>query len=266
MIAPQRMLMPEGRPPAGLTTGLLIFLTFLFGISQLYEDFKNYFVLTPNSLFDVDLGKLSLYPLMHLSYLHLVFNALAIVGPLNNFESSHGTIHTGVVLNLSAVIAGIIYCVVSRLLSLETGVAGASGWVFTFITYLCVKESQLYPRLELSRFIPGVTQSIPTQFTPVVFLLFTAIVFFQSSFLGHTAGMIVGYIMGYGETWFNILIPPAWIIEKIEEKADPLINLIPFGIKFYRSTEINTDDGYRSFFPGQEVLPTTTPGNVLGTA
>ncbi|KAL3230826.1 Rhomboid protein 2 [Nakaseomyces bracarensis] len=268
MIQPQRLLMPEGRPPAALSTGLMIFLTAMFGISQINSSFKDHFVLLPSSLFEFDMGKLSLYPLMHMSYLHLVFNALAIVGPLNNFEATHGTIHTGVVLNLSAVIAAIIYCVVSRFLGLEAGVVGASGWCFTFITYMSVKESRIYPKFELSRIIPGVPYSIPTHLSPVCLLFFTAVVFFRSSFLGHTAGMAVGYFIGYFEKYFNILVPPSWILDKIEKVVDPLINIIPFNIKYYRDAEVDREEEYKSFFPDQPpILPTTGgSGTVLGTA
>lgn len=270
MVQPHKLLLPAGRPPAALTTGLLIFLTVLFGISQVNSSFSDLFVLHADSLFKLDMGRLSTYPLMHMSLFHLVCNALAIVGPLNNFESTHGTVHTGVVLNLSAVIAAIIYCVASRVLDLNHSVLGASGWCFTFITYMSVQESKLYPQFQLSRIIPVVSYSIPTQLTPVFLLFFTAVVFFRSSFLGHAAGMLVGYFIGYFENYFNILVPPLWIIDKIENVADPLIRLIPFNIAYYRDAEVDREEEYRSYFPGQApILPTSEnsgSGTVLGTA
>lgn len=254
---------PGGHPPAALTTGLVVFLTAIYLLSFIFalrEDLS----LAPESLFKLQMSRLSLYPLIHLSLPHLLFNVLAIWAPLNLFEETHGTVYTGVFLNLSALFAGILYCLLGKLLYPEALVAGASGWCFTLFAYYSFKESQIRPRTRIFR----TDYSIPTLYTPLVLLVAIAVVIPGSSFWGHFFGLCVGYAIGYKESWFNKITPPGWIITKIEKSLDGLIRLIPWGIKYYRDEDIDRTKDYEPLMSTETPLPlhNDNSGTVLGTA
>lgn len=259
---------PNGQPPSALTTGLAAFLTLLFLLNKIIPIFDA-MTLSPQSMFNI--GRLSNYPLAHLSFFHLFFNVISLMGPLNLFESQHGTVHTGVVLNLAAVITGLLYCLFGRLAYPDASVAGASGWCFTMFGYFGLKESALHPRYH----IPGSNFAFPTVLSPLVLLILISIFVPGVSFWGHFFALMVGYFIGSKEKVFRKIMPPSWIIQKIEEKAEPLIALIPSWVKFYREKDMTERDTqkYSSVFVAEDSLPlhnapepTRTGGRVLGTA
>lgn len=259
---------PNGQPPSALTTGLLAFLLLLFCLDKVIP-IAGVMSLSPKSMFN--LGKLSNYPLIHLSLMHLFFNAFSLVGPLNLFEAQHGTVHTGVVLNLTAIITGLLYCLFGKLFYPDTSIAGASGWCFTFFGYFSYKESAITPRYH----IPRSNFAFPTVLIPMVLLILISIFVPGVSFWGHFFALLVGYFIGAKEKAFRKIMPPSWIIEKIEEKAEPLIRLIPSWVKFYREKDMTERDvtKYTSLFAPQDSLPLhnvpeTQPsgGRVLGSA
>lgn len=160
---------PDGKPPAGLATGLAIFLTILYLLNAVIP-INDHIILKPDSLFHFDLNRISLYPLAHLSFLHLLFNVLSIYSPLTLFEQTHGTLYTGVILNLLAVFTGIIYCLIGSVLFPDVNVGGASGWCFSFFGYFGVMESRSRPSTSITS---GV--SFPTILTPVILLAFVTL-------------------------------------------------------------------------------------------
>ncbi|SCU83226.1 LAMI_0C02454g1_1 [Lachancea mirantina] len=241
----------DGQRPSALASGLVIFLGFLYLLNSRVVDIVVHVRLMPQALFSLELNRLSLYPLLHLSFLHYALNSISLFGPLSFFEKTHGTVYTGVILNLLAVFTALLYCVVGRILYPEVSVVGSSGWCFSFFAYIALKESQINPQQTyFSRF------SLPTIYTPVVLLVLTKIICPGSSFWGHFFGMCVGYGMAFKENWVSKLVPPSALITKIETKLDRVINLIPFGIKYYREQEVDRTVGYTSIFPQQgSVLP-----------
>ncbi|QLQ81368.1 hypothetical protein HG537_0F01290 [Torulaspora globosa] len=260
------LMSPNGQPPSALTTGLVVFLFALFCLNKVFS-INDSMSLSPRQVFNI--GRLSNYPLAHVSLLHLLFNVVSLVGPLNVFESQHGTVHTGVVLNLTAVITGLLYCVFGRLFYPDTSIAGASGWCFTLFGYFSYKESVISPRYH----IPNSNFAFPTVLVPMVLLILISIFVPGVSFWGHFFALIVGYFIGAKEKVFRKIMPPSWIIEKIEEKAERLIRLIPSWVKFYREKDMTERDvaKYSSLFAPQDPLPLhndsqPSGGRVLGTA
>lgn len=256
-------MLPGGHAPAALTSGLMVFLTAIYLLSFAFA-LRDDLSLAPESLFDLQLSRLSMYPLVHLSPLHLLFNVLALWGPLNLFEETHGTVYTGVFLNMSALFTGILYCLLGKLLYPGVFVAGASGWCFTLFAFYSFKESQIRPRTR----ILNTGYSIPTLYTPIILVVAIAVIIPGSSFWGHFFGLCVGYAIGYKESWFHKITPPGWIIAKIEKVLDGPIHLIPWGIMYYREKDIDRNKDYEPLMATDTPLPLHNdhPGTVLGTA
>lgn len=260
---------PNGKPFCALTAGLAVFLTFVFLLEQVVS-LEDRMKLSPKHLFN--LARLSNYPLVHLSWLHLFFNLLSLMGPLNLFESQHGTVYTGVVLNLTAIFAGLLYCIVGKLLYPDESVAGASGWFFTFVGYFSWKASLATPRTQLLQ----TPYHFPTALSPLILLLLITLFVPSASFWGHLSGLTIGYAIGSNEKAFGKLSPPSWLIKKLESKLDVYIQKIPPFVKYYREVEVEDTDrtDYSWLFEPHVSLPlhndppqqTHGSGRVLGTA
>lgn len=150
--------------------------------------------------------------------------------PLSRFERSHGTVYTGVMLNLFAVFAAIPYCVLGYVLWPNTSVLGASGWFFSFITYYAYQESLIKPQIRLSP-----EYSFPTIYTPLALVLALAILMPSSSFVGHLFAVLVGYAFSF--KYMDKLVPPSKVIEWIESKLEKLIDLIPNVFHYYKEVD-----------------------------
>lgn len=259
---------PNGKPFCALTAGLGVFLTLLFLLSQAVS-LADKMDLSPDHMFNP--GRLSNYPLIHLSWAHLFFNVFSLMAPLNLFESQHGTVHTGVALNLIAVFTGLLYCIVGKLLYPHTSVAGASGWFFTLLGYFSWKASVSNPRAQILQ-----TQyRFPTILSPLLPLILISVIFPGASFWGHLAGLVIGYLIAWKEKLFSKIIPPSWLIIKIEDKLDFLISKIPGFVKYYKESEMEDVDrsDYSWMFEPNVTLPLQNEspqhsggGRVLGTA
>lgn len=254
----RNFLVPAGKPFSGLASGLSIFLTFLYLINVFVYPINDHIILKPDSLYTFDLNRISLYPLAHLSIFHLFFNVISIYPMISMFEESHGTLYTGVILNLLAVFSAIPYCIIGSVFFPNVEVGGASGWFFSFLGYFGVKESRIRPSAMVTT-----NRSFPTIYFPLALLAITAFLVPGSSLPGHSIGLAIGYFMGFKENVVAKLVPSSNILKKIETFADPLIKKIPFGIKYYREVEVNRSSEYNSIYIGSEsTLPlhsTTQP-------
>lgn len=242
--------LPAGtKLPPALSIGLVLFLTFLY-LLNFFVAVNDKIALSPKSLTSFDLNRLSLYPLGHLSIFHLILNLSAIVTPISVFERRHGTVYTGVVLNLLAISAALLYCVIGLIFYPDASVLGASAWVFSFAGFFAYQESLIKPTYTISP-----SYHLPTIATPLVPILIIAILVPGSSLIGHLFGLASGYALAYGI--FTKLVPPSNVIEWIEEKVDKLIQLIPEPIEYYREVDakhIRQQDEYVSVLDN-DVLP-----------
>ncbi|CAD1812814.1 unnamed protein product [Candida parapsilosis] len=229
---PSQSLVALKQTPA-LTAGLPIFTLILcFFKNSMGFEFSS-LILYPRSPLEFNLNAISLYPLIHVGYLHWFINICAIFTPLAMFEKRHGTVYTGITLNLLTVIAALQYCIVGLFLYPDTGVIGLSGIGFSFIAYMAYKEHQYKPVLDSFK-IGSREIKIYTLATPFIAAIFCLIVFPASSLPGHLAGISTGFLLAKG--YINKLYPPSSIILKIEKFVAPGIALIG-QIVFYHKEE-----------------------------
>lgn len=138
----------------------------------------------------------------HISFLHLIFNmsalwSLGIVESSKSYNlgTSYYLQYSLVLLLLSGLlILGMYHVLITRFkldLFRRVTAVGYSCVVFGWMTILAVKQ----PSLKLNMF--GLL-SLPISFAPFESLIFTSILVPQASFLGHLAGIIVGYLIGWG--------------------------------------------------------------------
>lgn len=124
-------------PIPALSAGLALFTLFLliwdtYKKTALSEKFRLY----PSAPFELNLNCLSFYLLFHESFLHWFFAVLVLFIPMANFEKSHGTVYTGIVLNVLTVVSGLQYCIVGYFMYPVSAVVGLSGAAVFFATYM----------------------------------------------------------------------------------------------------------------------------------
>lgn len=213
-----------------LTVGIVPFTLILLIIDSVTNGkLSHTFSLYPFAPLNFDLNRLSFYILYHQNIIHWLFNILALVPPMMQFEKSHGTVHTGVTLNLLAVSAALQYCVLGMILFRHTQVIGLSGIVFLFVSYFSVKEHSFKPALFSFRY-NNRDVTIPTKYSPFISLFALAVLIPGSSFWGHLAGISSGYLLAYGK--LTILYPPLKVIVFIENKLARLIKLLDGVVDF----------------------------------
>lgn len=252
----------NGIKPSALSVGLCIFMTILY-LLNMWIPINNAILLHPSALKEFQLARISFYPLAHLSTMHLVFNCISIFTPLSLFEASHGTIYTGMILNLLAITTGVIYCLIGMFMYPNTGAGGASGWIFSLLAYFAVKESSIHSHYQVYG-----NYKIPTLFTPLFLLLLTSVFIPGSSFWGHFFGLGLGYLMAFYEEWLYFIMLPSRIIIKIETLLDKPISMIPSFVRYYRESDVDRFIEYRSIYQ-EDVLPlhndtSRGEGRVLG--
>lgn len=261
---------------SALSVGLVIFTFLLFTVDSIWGGkLSNAFSLYPGAIFHLELNRLSFYLLYHKDIIHWTLNVVGLFTPLSIFEKQHGTVYTGITLNLLTVTAGVQFSLISALLGSSTHVIGLSGVVFLFLSYFAYKEHQYKPILYTYQF-QGRTVNIPTLYSPFIVLAICAIILPSSSILGHLAGVSSGYLLALD--YLKILYPPLWILQSIELKLAPAISLLDGIVTYYKEVDsVNTRNvSYTPLFftdPESEVVsaqtsatPFTGEGNVLGTA
>ncbi|CAN6617011.1 rhomboid-type serine protease 2 [Trichomonascus vanleenenianus] len=212
--------------------------------------------LTPSVLSDLDLNKLSVYPLMHLGLLHLIFNMWALYPLVLRFELNNGTVRTGIVLNLLAVLPGVVYGILGFIGIARANVVGSSGWIFSFFGFFTLKEYRSGQKVwKITN-----NSALPTWSMPVIALVVIAIIIPGSSFLGHLLGLLAGWAMEMG--YMRALIEPSTkVVEFIETKLARAIALIPSQFKYI--TEVQARDIRAQ--SGQELPTIEGSGRLLGT-
>lgn len=218
-----------------LSVGLCIF-TFLALLVDTYfgTAISHAVSLYPYAPAHFDMNRLSMYLLFHQGLFHWLFNIIALFTPLAMFERAHGTVYTGITLNLLAVVAGLQYCILGVFLYPETHVIGLSGVVFSFMSFYAYKEHQVQPVLYTFKF-QGREHSIPTLYSPIFFLFVTSILLPGSSFFGHLAGMSTGYLLAMD--YLRILYPPSKVVLFIEKKLSTPISCLQSVVTYYTEAE-----------------------------
>lgn len=218
-----------------LTVGIVPFTFVLLVIDGLTSGWLSHkFSLDPLAPFRLDLNKLSFYLLYHQNLIHWLINNFCLVPLLSTFERTHGTVHTGITLNLLAMATALQYCFVGLIFYRHTHVIGLSGIVFLFASYFAVKEHEFHPVLYRTT-INNTEYKLLTKYSPFVSLILCAIIFPGSSFFGHLFGITSGYLLAYNK--LQIIYPPLSIILKIEDKLSGLIGFLDNIVNFVKELD-----------------------------
>ncbi|KAK3391615.1 rhomboid protein 2 [Sordaria brevicollis] len=173
--------------------------------------------------------RINTFPFIHLNIFHTILNIVAFTPLLERFEHEYGTL-TAVALFFGpfATIPGLMYTFVERyILHSNTAVMGASMWVFLLLGAEAIRTYKTNPYFTIS------TYNIPTWLTPLLLVVVTAALLPSSSFLGHLAGLLVGYGWGFG--YLKFLAPPEWALRFIEGKLN-LLGRLPHYVSVDQKT------------------------------
>lgn len=219
------------------TIGVTIFSALFFVI---YPSGSDTLLLKPSSPLKFDLNAISFYIFVHLDLFHLIFNLVPLVALLARYEQKHGTIYTGVTMNILAVVTALQYCLLGLVLYPNEKVGGLLGIVFSLLSFYCYKEHFTHPVLHTFKFRDN-EFPIPTLYFPFINLCAIAILIPNSSFFGHLAAINTGFLLGLGKISF--MFPPSRIIVAIESKLQWLIGLINSIVCFHSEEEAVNERG-----------------------
>lgn len=212
----------QWRPPA-ITTGLIPFVIIL-GLATHHETLQ----LTPDALFKINLNKLSFYPLVFANIWHFVLGMLLFTPFCGAFEIENGTVRTGVVLNVVAVIPGVLSNVIAKVSGDRLAGAafcGPTSWIAALAAFLSVSSWTL-PVIPVGSHIV----SIPPWILPLTGYFVTGA--FAPQFLViHGLSLVMGY--GLGLLYLDFLVagtttPVEWIETKIEKVIQGLRYIVHF--------------------------------------
>lgn len=223
IMAPLHLHLPNTEALDNLPAFTVGFTIFAVGFFGFYPRDSDAVVLEPHAPLNLNLNAISFYIFPHLNVLHLLLNLVALAPLLARYEKTHGTIYTGVTMNLLAVVAALQYCFLGLFLYPTQHVAGLLGEFFSFLTFYCYKEHFNRPSLHTFR-VGGNEFPIPTLYFPLLYLCVIAFLFPNSSFFGHLAGVSAGYLLAAGK--INFMFPPLKVIQWIELKINPVIDVL----------------------------------------
>lgn len=225
-----------------LTAGLPIFTFFLLVVDLVTShSLLEMFSLYPGAILAFDLNRLSFYLLFHKDIIHWALNIFALWTPLSIYERTHGTVNTGITLNLLAVVTGLQFSLVGYFLFPEMHVVGLSGVVFLFLAFTAYKEHFLTPVIYTLR-VQGREVLIPTLYSPLLFVIVCAILLPASSIWGHLFGVFAGYLLGMDRLAF--MFPPLKVVLWIEDKLSGAIGLLDGLVLFIREVDAVSIRGF----------------------
>ncbi|KAG7661129.1 RBD2 [[Candida] subhashii] len=224
---------PGAKKIPALTLGLIVFTLFLYLLQVYGVSFDN-LILYPNAPLEFNLNSISLYPLIHVNFIHWFLNICSIATPLARFEQTHGTIYTGITLNLLAVIAAIQYCIVGMFVYPNVGVVGLSGIAFSLFSFLAYKEHQHQPVIKCFH-IGAFEVKIYAIIVPFIVAVLFIFLMPGSSFFGHLAGISTGYLLALG--YLKVLYPPSKVLLFIEDKLSSGIDLLEPLVDYYKEND-----------------------------
>lgn len=190
-------------------------------------------LLTPDAIFRLELSRLSFYPLVFFNFVHLLVG-VAIFTPLcAQFELACGTVRTGIVLNVAAVIPGVLDNIVVKLTGSRIGTenyCGTSSWALLFSAFLSLNCWSL-PVIPINQFIIGV----PAWILPSI--MFAAMAYSASDFwIIHFFALCVGFGLGTGHLGF-LVDGTTGVVAWIESKLEPGINVLRYVVRFVGELE-----------------------------
>ncbi|KAK9794287.1 putative Rhomboid family protein [Seiridium cardinale] len=226
---------------------LIIVVLWLVGIQSAW-DLRQWGALIPDQISITTAYRINTFPLIHLNFLHTLFNVLALAPLLERFESEYGTLTSlAMFFGPLTTIPAVLYVLIERaVLRSNTTVMGASLWVFLLLAVEAIRTYRANPYLVIG------TVHVPTWTTPLVLVLVTAALVPSSSLLGHLCGVAVGYLFGLG--YLKFLAPPEKALRWIEGRLN-LLGRLPHYVSVDQKTYgrfgvLPTSNGGSSTLPG----------------
>jgi len=192
-------------------------------------DVQKWGALYPDEIGLSSMYRTNTFPLVHAGFIHMIMNVIAVTPLLERFEAEHGTL-TSLALFMGplSTIPALLYTFIERgIFHLNTGVLGASIWVFTLLAVEAVKTYKTNPNFTVG------TVQIPTWTSPLILVLFISFLVPNTSFLGHVCGLAFGY--GWGLGYLKFLAPPEKILRWIEGKMN-LLGRLPHYVSVDQKT------------------------------
>ncbi|KAI0150643.1 Gaa1-like protein [Xylariaceae sp. FL1272] len=192
-------------------------------------DIQQWGSLIPNEMGITTMYRVNTFPLIHLNFLHTLFNVLALTPLLERFETEFGTL-TSLALFFGPLttIPALVYVVLERLVfQLNTPVMGASIWVFLLLGVEAIRTYKTNPHLVIG------THHVPTWTTPLFMVLVVEALIPGTSFIGHLCGVGTGYLFGLG--YLKILAPPEKALRWLEGRLN-LLGRLPHYISVDHQT------------------------------
>ncbi|ORY15897.1 hypothetical protein BCR34DRAFT_155763 [Clohesyomyces aquaticus] len=215
-----------------LCTRILLFaIVALWGATIPFTWLRQWAALEPDKVNLGTMYRLNTFPLMHLNFIHMIFNVLALTPLLERFEAEFGTLVT---LSLFTgrkafgLLPGGIYTLLEKvILRSNTTVMGASIWVFLLLASEAVKTHKANPNFSIGPY------KIPTWCTPLILVLIISFLVPNTSLIGHLSGAGIGYLWGFG--YIRFLVPPEKILRWIESKLN-LLGRLPHYVSVDQKT------------------------------
>ncbi|KAK3984948.1 putative rhomboid protein 2 [Cladorrhinum sp. PSN332] len=213
-----------------LFTRLVLLAIIGFWIAGLQSawDLRQWGALIPKEMGLGTLYRMNTFPFIHLNLWHAIMNVVAIAPLLERFEGEYGTLNClALFFGPLTTIPAVTYVLIEKGMGWNTSVMGASMWVFTLLGLEAMRTYKHNPTFVLAGY------SIPTWTTPIGILFVVAALVPSSSFLGHAAGLGVGYAAGFG--LLKYLAPPEKIARWIEGKLN-LLGRLPHYVSIDQKT------------------------------
>lgn len=205
----------------GITAAMILFF-FLSFVSSIYTGFS----LRPSDIPKFELSRLTTYPLVHSSFLHILFNLAAFVPLCSRFERRFGTLRSvAMFLGPFESVPGLLYCAIDAALLRDTAIAGCSVFVFVM---LAIEATQYQGKLVFGG------RQIPAYAAPIVPLIVATILLPGSSFIVHCTAIAAGLVFGSGRVDFLLL--PLKVVNFVESRAANLFERIPMWVTAESST------------------------------
>ncbi|KAF2814262.1 uncharacterized protein BDZ99DRAFT_459967 [Mytilinidion resinicola] len=230
------------------TRALIFVIVALWALSIPIIWLREWAALIPKEIGLASLYRLNTFPLMHLGFVHLIFNVLALTPLLERFEAENGTLPTLLLFTGPfGLIPGALYTLLERgVFRSNTTIMGASIWVFLLLSSEAMKTHKANPNFSIGPY------KIPTWTTPLILILVISFLVPNTSFLGHLCGAGLGYL--WGLNYIKFLVPPEKILRWIEAKLN-LLGRLPH----YVSVDQKTYGRY-GVLPSTSTIPRSPEG------
>lgn len=198
---------------------VVIFAVWVLGLQKMW-DLQQWGALIPSQITFATAHRLSTFPLIHLNFFHCIVNIIALTPLMERFESEYGTLTTlALFFGPLTSVPAVLYLVIERFIfRADTGIMGASIWVFLLLGMEAIRTFKTNPYLVIG------THHIPTWTTPLLLIFAVAVLMPGTSLLGHLCGVAMGYFAGLG--YIKYLAPPEWALRWAESRLN-LLAILP---------------------------------------